>query len=156
MEIEIREYLKSDASEVKLIFAEFVDYHSKLDNCFCKIASHCDKFIEFIETGIEMNKDHVAVAKFNNEIVGYCISKIEHKPPIYPVPTFGYIDNIGVLSEQQNKGIGSMLLDDAVNWFMKNDIKRIECFAATSNIKSTSFWRKMGFNVFMEQLYLDL
>ncbi len=156
MKIEIRDYTSNDALQIKTIFAEFVEYHSKLDNCFCKIDTHCEKFIEFIEMNISKNNDHVAVAEFNSKIVGYCISKIEHKPPIYPTPTYGYIDNLGVLNDCQRQGAGSLLLTDSIDWFKKNGIKRVECFAATSNIKSTNFWRKMGFNVYMEQMYLNL
>lgn len=155
MNIEIRNYTKYDALHVRIIFAEFVEFHTKLDNCFRKTDSHSDQFIEYIETCITKNNDHVAVAVCDSNIVGYCISKIEHKPPIYPIPTYGFIDNIGVLSGYQKQGIGSLLLKDAMDWFKKNDIKRIECFAATSNSKSTSFWRKMGFKVYMEQLYYD-
>jgi len=82
--------------------------------------------------------------------------RLSTKPPIYPTPTFGYIDNICVLNKYQKNGIGSLLLEDAIKWFKKKDINRIECFAATANIKSTSFWSKMGFKVFMEQFYMNL
>lgn len=154
--IEIRDYQSKDAPEVKLIFREFVDYHSKLDSCFGKVKDHCDMFIEYMESSIKTGQSHAAVAIDNEKVVGYCFSKIEQKPPVYPVPSFGYIDNICVLELNQKSGIGTMLFKDAIEWFRKNDIKRVECSVAVKNKKSTSFWQKMGFKVLMEQMILNV
>ncbi len=156
MKIMLREYQNKDASDVKQVFAEFVEYHNQLDNCFGKISSHCEMFVEYIEKGITEDDFHVTIALADSKITGYCISKIEQKPPVYPTPSFGYIDNIAISGKFQKMGIGTMLFLDALEWFKSQEIHRIECFAAIKNVKSTSFWRKMGFEVYMEQMYLNI
>ncbi len=156
MKVKIREYTKSDANDIKKIFAQFVKYHSELDDSFKKVKEHTEMFIEYVESNLSNDKHHCAVAELNGKVIGYYVSKIEEKPPVYLVPTYGYIDNICVLEEYQKKGVGSLLVKDTKKWFKKKNISRIECFAVISNPKSTSFWRKMRFNPFIEQMYFNL
>lgn len=81
---------------------------------------------------------------------------IEEKPPVYPTPAFGYVDNLCIMESYQRQGIASKLVQHTKEWFVQKGITRMECFVATKNPTSTSFWRKMGFQPMMEQMYINL
>jgi ribosomal protein S18 acetylase RimI-like enzyme len=156
MNVILRQYRKTDSECIKRLFEEFVEYHSQIDSSFKKIDSHGECFVEYIESFEDLDNKYCVVAVVDDSVVGYCVSIAEKKPPVYPIPKFGYIDNLCVSNNFQKKGIGTLLFNDAVERFKLEGIKRIECFVALGNLKSTRFWRKMNFVPFMEQMYLSL
>jgi ribosomal protein S18 acetylase RimI-like enzyme len=156
MQIKLRQYRSTDSDSVKKLFEDFVEYHSRIDSGFKKIDSHGECFIEYIESFKNSNKKYCIVAVVNELVVGYCVSIVERKPAVYLTPTFGYIDNLCVSNDFQKKGIGTLLLKDALERFKSEGITRTECSVALGNPKSTRFWRKMNFVPFMEQMYLSI
>ncbi len=156
MTIELRLYEKSDGESVKKLFEEFVEYHSRIDSCFEKIEKHDECFIEYIESAEAADDQFCIVAVQDGEVAGYCRCAVEQKPPIYPKPSFGYIDNLCVSERHQRKGIGTLLVRDAVARFKAKGIERVECFYALGNPKSKAFWYKMDFKPFMEQMALAI
>lgn len=156
MSIEIREYKESDAEDVKRLFSEFVCYHSDLDEIFAKTEGHNQMFTDYIRSNIGNEKFLCLVAESEGRIWGYCISKIDEKPPVYPEPEYGVIDNLCVDEKFQKKGTGTLLMEESVKWLKSKGVKRVECFVAVSNPKATNFWRKMGFTTFTEQMYLNI
>lgn len=156
MKITLRQYRTIDSESVKRLFEEFVEYHSQIDSSFKKIDSHGECFIEYVESFKDLDEKYCVVAVVNELVVGYCVSTVEKKPPVYPTPTFGYIDNLCVSNDFQRKGIGTLLFKDAVARFKSKGIERTECAIAIGNPKSTRFWRKMNFVPFMEQMYLSI
>ena len=152
----VRKYTSADSESIKELFSQFVKYHTKFDDSFVKVKGHENLFIDYIDSSITKESFNCAVAEIQKKVVGYCVSKIEEKPPLYPKPQYGYIDNLCTLEDYQRQGIGLYLVQDAIAWFKKMGVTRIECYAAIKNPKSTSFWRKVGFQPLMEQLYFQL
>ena len=152
----VRKYSNNDSESIKVLFSQFVNYHAKFDNSFAKVKGHEELFLEYIDSSVLDDSFNCSVAEIDTEIVGYCLSKIEEKPPVYPDPTYGYIDNLCTLEGYQRQGIGLLLVQDAIAWFKTRGVSRIECFAAIQNPKSTSFWRKIGFKAIMEQMYFQI
>ncbi len=145
-----------DLAAVKDLFREFVEYHSAMDPSFVKVRGYGDLFVRYIEDNMNGENSLVLVAECGEAVVGYCLGQIMEKPPVYPEPRYGYIDNIAVREGYQRKGIGAMLVREMCRWFASRDLRRVEVFAAVKNPKSTSFWRKMGYAAFLEQMYSPL
>ena len=138
------------------LYEEFVAYHSQFDASFLKIENHGEQFVTYADSFVGCSDKFCIVAEVDNLVVGYCLSMIEQKPPVYPNPQFGYIDNLSVSLKYQRRGIGAALFDDAVKRFKSLNIDRIECYVAMENPKSTAFWKKMNFRPFMAHMYLSL
>ena len=156
MKAVVRKYSNEDSASIKVLFSQFVNYHMKFDNSFVKVKENEILFLEYIDSSISEDSFNCSVAEIEDKVVGYCVSKIEEKPPVYPDPTYGYIENLCTSEEYQRQGIGLLLVQDAFAWFKTRDVSRIECFAAIQNPKSTSFWRKLGFQSIMEQMYFQI
>lgn len=152
MKPRIRQYAIDDSEAVRDLYIEFVNYHAQLDPYFQKVEDHPDLFIKYLNENCHNEQYNIMVAEVEGQVIAYCVSSIDVKPPVYPDRKYGYIDNICVRDAFQNQGVGSQLLREIRSWFIEKGVRQMECFAAVSNPKSTTFWRKMGFQPLMEQL----
>lgn len=137
---------------MKALFTEFVAYHAILDDSFAKVKGSEELFGEYVRSLIGREDAAVFVALKDGAVIGHIIGIIQHKPPVYLHPAYGYIDNTAVQESVQRQGTGAALYHALRKWFAEHDIKRIELCAALANPKSTAFWRKMGLEPFMETL----
>jgi GNAT superfamily N-acetyltransferase len=58
-----------------------------------------------------------------------------------------------VTSKHRRKGIGTKLLQEALEWFKSLGLERIELSIVPANIESSSFWKKHGFQDYMHKLF---
>ncbi len=54
---------------------------------------------------IKRDDSLLIIAKSDNQIVGYCASKISEKPPVYAEPRYGEIENLAVSKDFQRQGV---------------------------------------------------
>lgn len=60
----------------------------------------------------------------------------------------GYLERIGVARSHQRKGIGTILVNHAIDWFKKEDgISTVHLFTQDHNIPAQSLYDKFGFKV---------
>ena len=57
----------------------------------------------------------------------------------------GYINNIAVVREQRNSGVGSLLLDRAITFSRKQNLKFLSLEVRASNNAAVSLYKKAGF-----------
>ena len=155
-DVVVRKCEASDLDGIKPVFREFVAFHASLDSSFIKVEKHEELFADFISGYLDSETSMVLAAVRRDELIGYCIGMIQEKPPVYPEPRYGYVDNLCVLEKYQRSGVGKLLFEAMRNWFSSKGVKRIELFAALGNRKSTGFWRKMGFTPYLEEMYLKI
>jgi ribosomal protein S18 acetylase RimI-like enzyme len=152
----IRKGKETDLPSIKEIFKEFVQLHVEIDPCFKKIDQHDEIFTRYILNNLKNEKTNVLVAELDGVVVGYSIGQIQERPPIYEQCLCGHIDNMAVLAECRRKGIGEKLFQEIKSWFRSQGIERIELFVAIKNEESINFWRKMGFEPYLEHMYTIL
>ncbi|MGE5415778.1 MAG: N-acetyltransferase family protein [Acidobacteriota bacterium] len=153
--VTIRKAVAEDMPQIKWVFQEFARFHEMRDSSFTHVDECADIWGNFVEGHLSSDDALVVVAEVDGQIAGYCVAMIQTKPPVYRDTIHGYVDNLGVLEEYQRKGIGESLYKRVKEWFDKRGIRRIELFAATANERSTAFWRKMGFQPFMENMFSE-
>ncbi len=139
-----------------MIFREFAEYHYNLDPQFIRVENHDLLFEKYIKDNLDSDSSIVLVAEYRSEVIGYCLGMLKQKPPVYPDPEYGYIDNMGILEKYQRMGAGELLFAEAVRWFKSKSIKQIELFTSIKNDKSMNFWKKMGFIPYVQHMYLKI
>jgi ribosomal protein S18 acetylase RimI-like enzyme len=77
------------------------------------------------------------VAKLDNQIVGFVVPCI--------INNKNFIRTINVEPSMQGQGIGSLLMQKALNWFAKD--KDIYLNVASYNDKAINFYKKFGFKL---------
>ena len=85
--------------------------------------------------------DVVLAAKRKSEILGYVTCKIEQ---LGSRLGYGVIDLIGVARAHLNKGVGSLLLSEALNWFA-NRTCSVYVGTQATNIQALRLYEKFGF-----------
>lgn len=100
---------------------------------------------KIFKEAINSSRNFVEVAEFNGKIIGY-ISGGKGKWGSYRKNfDIGFLDNMFVEKNFRNKGLGTQLVNDFINWCKKNKIKTLEVSASFSNFNSLSLYRKFGF-----------
>ena len=100
--------------------------------------------IDFITNILESDKDILISAFINDELVGStgltCIKnhiKTKHRATL----------GISIKKEYWNKGIGNILIKEALNQGVKMGYKQIELGVFSNNIKAKLLYEKNGFEV---------
>lgn len=91
------------------------------------------------------NKDSfVAVATYNDEVVGYICCGI-HRSPIQIIKK-AELENMMISEEFRGKKIGSKLAKEFFKWCKAKNIKNITVTASAKNLSGIRFYKKLGFN----------
>jgi ribosomal protein S18 acetylase RimI-like enzyme len=67
-----------------------------------------------------------------------------------------YIDQICVKPEYQKKGIGKKIINKIKQYCQENGINRIELSVWSDNQNAKSFFSKSGFDIYLENMKMDL
>ena len=87
------------------------------------------------------------VAEEDERIVGYIFAEVQpvESKELYKVQEVGFIDSLVVLEAYRNKGIGTELLNRAIDWFKSNGITICKIGVMKENSKVLQMYEKIGF-----------
>ncbi|MBU7032124.1 MAG: GNAT family N-acetyltransferase [Theionarchaea archaeon] len=135
------------------IWKELMDFHKALDPLFSRSSSGHIHMGTYIHDLIDQEDTQVYVAIQEGTVVGYAISQIRQRPPVFEESTYGIISDLAVTASCRRKGIGGALVDAMFEWFRRQGVERIELQVASRNEVAYSFWKKHGFADFKHILY---
>ncbi|MFV0559518.1 MAG: ribosomal protein S18-alanine N-acetyltransferase [Enterococcus sp.] len=73
----------------------------------------------------------------NDRLLGYAGCRI--------IGTDAHVTNIGILSEQQGKGLGTILIDELIHFAQLNECETMSLEVRVSNLDAQRLYRKHGF-----------
>ena len=156
MLMKIRRASLDDLDNIESLWWEMMEFHVSLDNYFTlkpEAGIHHEKYM----TGLIKDEEtRVFVADGDGQLLGYIVAGVSDYPPIYLLKNHGHIGAISVTASARRLGIGTKLLDAALDWFRTQGLQRVECGVAVENPVSRAFWEEMGFRGFMANYVLDL
>ncbi len=161
MDIQIRQATIDDVKDILSLWRELIDYHIAIDSYFEMNEDAEIHFEKYLKTHIEQQEESIANSKMlyvaenttSHAIVGFIMGSINSYPPVFKLKHYGCISDICVTESYRTRKIGEKLVIEAKKWYKEREIQRIQMHAATGNPVSRSFWKKMGFNPIMEQMY---
>jgi ribosomal protein S18 acetylase RimI-like enzyme len=80
----------------------------------------------------------------------------DRHPPALAESDFGQIFDFGVTATCRRAGIGEQMFQTLCDWFRREGIRRIEVRHSTFNEIASRFWPKMGFQPYLQTLFLEL
>ena len=128
--IKIRDVLESDLTEIHAI--ENAVYPTPWSFSFFNMM-HLLKETMFI------------VATENDEIVGYCVGEVEKMEKRGTSVQVGHVLNVAVSQNNQQKGIGTILLDEIESRFIGKEAKMAYLEVRESNAKAQKIYKKRGY-----------
>ena len=153
MEITIAE--NSHVPGIVEVWKEFMDFHKEIDPYNARSEDGHIHMEKYLRDSMNSQDAIVLVALDNGHVVGYSISGISKRHPVFQQDTQGVIYDIAVISDYRRRGIGGEMLARIRQWFDSRNIDRIELGVAAKNQIGYSFWKKHGFQDYMHRLYLE-
>lgn len=86
------------------------------------------------------------IAEMDGKKVGY-IAAAEKKMD-YLKTKYLEIENMGVIPSYRSKGIGSLLMQNCINWAKKKGFKKVYVSSYFENEKAVKFYKNNGFSEF--------
>ena len=151
MKVKIRKANQTDLMDIAELWKEFIDYHKNLDSIFTRSRNSINYFKKYVSNHITSKKSLVLIAKFQNKTVGYSISYTAKHPPVFAGNKHGFISDVMVSKDFRKSGLGKKLFKENITWFKLKNIKRVELSVSVKNPSATKFWKKMGFEPYMEK-----
>ncbi|MEM3823997.1 MAG: GNAT family N-acetyltransferase [Candidatus Bathyarchaeia archaeon] len=105
---------------------------------------------EWILKNIKGGNAAVFVAELDGRIVGYSLGWIS-QPWAYKGKR-GYICDCFVEKSYRGKGIGRMLVNQILEWFISNGVECVEADVYSDNIRSLKLFKSLGFKEIFKRL----
>jgi ribosomal protein S18 acetylase RimI-like enzyme len=142
--IEIREAVVGDTNVLVDLWIENIDFHKKDDLHYKSSPDAHEGFRVYVSENISNKNVFIFVAATANSVIGFCSGEVAIHPVTLAETKYGAINELIVTKEFMRQSVGEKLCLQAVGWFQEKGIDRIEIRAATTNIVSVNFWKKMG------------
>lgn len=113
----------------------------------------CDElYAEWVRNSFNGLVDKIFVAKINQKILGFVTCKIES---LTQKCNFGVIELIGVDPKISRKGIGSLLINKALNWFA-GFVPSVYVGTQVQNMRAMRLYTRLGFEPVYSEATLHL
>lgn len=128
------------SNEIESLWIKLNEYENLITTHFKEdfsVKSFIDRKIELLNKS-QKGKVRIAVAKTKEGVVvGFCIFSL--------IKRRGTIDGIFIHEDYRKQGIGRCLVNKALNWMKKRNIKRIYVNVIIDDIGAIEFCEKCGF-----------
>ncbi len=138
------------------IWKDFMDFHRDIDELFTRREGGHVNFERHVRELMASEDAVVLVAKEGELVVGYSIAQVNAYPPIFTRERYGFISDVAVRAGHRRRGLGTSLVESMLEWLKARGLSRIELRVAAKNRVGNQFWKKLGFNDYVQILYLDI
>ncbi|MFF5996106.1 GNAT family N-acetyltransferase [Lysinibacillus sp. KU-BSD001] len=157
MEIQIEKATIADFQAVNAIVKEGHNVHVEaLPYLFKNVQKVM--LISYYQQLLEDEASDILIATENATIVGFAIISLESSPPFESlVPRkFAYINDFGVKTVNQRKGIGKKLFEACIAWAKEKDVQSVELNVWEFNQSAISFYESLGMKSMSRKMNLML
>jgi len=152
----VRKAESRDLDRVAAIWVAITDHHRHLDPLF-RMRAGVDAELSGLLRALHRDPDAaIFVHEEAGNITGMSIVRIDRSPPIMEETVRAEITDLGVRESERRRGIGSLLVDAALDWVAARGVDRVEVQVAVGNDEGQAFWRARGFGPLMDVLQLRL
>jgi GNAT superfamily N-acetyltransferase len=152
----IRPAKTTDQHEIVRLWEQLATFHESLDPRF-RIERENITNVNFaaLFTSGAGRATFVAENTQSGRLVGFIGGRVNENLSVFTVRRFGLITDLFVEEDYRCHGVGKKLFETTRDWFRREGIEVLQLNAAERNSLSLSFWRSMGFEPFLQRLWLD-
>ena len=129
----------------KMLFSDYANVYNLWLNTPGMGLNDVDDSKEGIEKYLRRNPDTCFVAETDSEIIGAILSGHDGRR--------GLIYHLAVKVSEREHGIGSALLDHALNALKNEGVTKVYITIFKNNTKGNAFWEKRGFTIPDDTIY---
>lgn len=152
----VREAETRDLDRVAALWTSITHHHQSMDPVFQMRPDADDQIKALLLTLYRDPEARIFVYDDEGDVSGLCIVRIDHSPPIMRETGRAEITDLGVREDLRRSGIGTRLVEEALNWVRTSGIERVEIHVAKGNPAGQGFWRARGFGDLMDVLHKRL
>lgn len=113
-------------------------------------------YASFLGHVLESPDDCLFVAERDGAVVGYIFAALEPLSWKELRGPAGFIHDVAVAEDARRAGIGTMLIDAAVNWLRERGAPRVILWSAAANDGAQTLFRDLGFRETMVEMTMEL
>lgn len=148
----IRKAKVKEIPQIAKLGIELIKYHQKIDPFYEPAKNIEEVYNNYFRKCMYSPKSLLLVAEKDGKIIGYALSSVILRPPVFKIREMGYIDDVFVEGEHRRCRIGRELLAELFEWFRRKKIKNIELNVHTKNVVGKKAWEKYGFKEYCVKL----
>ena len=138
----------SHLDQIKEVWREFMEYHQRIDPYYGTVDGGDILFGDYISLRMGQDDSLVLVAVEGEQLLGYCLSYVQQRPPVFTEAAVGVISDLAVKAEQRGGGAGGALVEASLDWLRRHGVKRVELRTSARNDLAIEFYRKHGFRIY--------
>jgi ribosomal protein S18 acetylase RimI-like enzyme len=154
MEITIREWTQADLLQIRIAW---LDYCRKVARPDMRLRADADSAMrQWLAVRFKQPYSRGFVAERDAAVVGFLIARIDDwdsSPPLIEPRRIGIIDAVYVSEQFRQQGVGTRLIDRAIQAMRDADAVAVETIYDACNEASTETWQRAGFAPWMVQAY---
>jgi ribosomal protein S18 acetylase RimI-like enzyme len=152
----VRPARTQDLDRVAALWSAITEHHTHLDPLFTMRSDADPELRELLGVMLRDRDAEIFVYDVDGDLPGMCIVRIDRAPPILEEVERAEITDLGVRASLRRRGIGRLLVAEAMRWVRASGVERVEVQVAHGNAEGQAFWRAAGFGDFMDVLHKRL
>jgi ribosomal protein S18 acetylase RimI-like enzyme len=156
--VEIRKAERRDLEALGRLGAMLIRTHYKFDSKrFLAPREGVESaYASFLGRALDSTDDCVFVAERDGAVVGYVFAALEPLSWKELRGPAGFIHDVAVAEEARRSGIGTKLVEAAVEWLRSHGAPRVILWSAAPNAIARALFRRLGFRETMVEMTMEL
>jgi ribosomal protein S18 acetylase RimI-like enzyme len=155
-QVTVRRARPEDVPGLLVLWQEMMGFHARLDPRFVPATDGATHFGTALKEWMADARWQVLVAEAEGKLVGYTIGMLHDDAPVFALRSYGFVSDICVAPEWRRTGVGRKLFSELRAWFHRHGQTSVQLNVSAVNPTSQGFWRAMGFQDYLDRLWLDL
>lgn len=143
-----------DLDRVAALFSLLIEHHTSGQRMAQRIGAE-DEIRAWFASRIDAASDgatRVLVFESGENLPGLCVASLRVRPAIFRETQRGEIEHLFVRDTARRRGIGRVLVEEALGWLDSRGVSRVEVQVDRANSEGGAFWRALGFDPVMDVL----
>jgi ribosomal protein S18 acetylase RimI-like enzyme len=155
--VKIRRATVKDVPAVVPLWQEMMDFHAALDAWrFRPAEDGASYWAEAVAGWLKDENCCAFVADAGDRLVGYIIGWVRQPVPIFQPGVYGLVSDMCVAADCRRRGIGRRLFEALKAWFRERGASHVSLRVAVTNPVSQAFWRSVGCEDYMDDMWYTL
>ncbi len=150
--LEIRKAEANDLDKIVELWTQLAGLHEDLSSRFKLVPDAAYIWKDYIGKGMVRPDHRIVVAAENDRIIGFANGSLGMGSPVFEDRRHGTINDLYVEESHRRRGIGTLLVNDLMNWFREEGVSRAQTGFYLGNPLAKAFWSKLGFKSVMSRV----
>ncbi len=152
----VRRAEDGDLDDVLSLWREMMEYHAPLDSRLSVPAEASGYVLQAMRHWVGDDASCLLVAEVDDTTIGFALGGLVDTTLGLKPAAYGHIAHMCVTAGWRRRGVGRQLFARLREWFQTRGLCSIHIYVSRFSPVSQVFWRRLGFEDYIERLWCDL